>query len=73
MLTRPELHGTVQGHELTNGTSGGAAYAIAMGSKPRRPAVVSLITYRDAKPVGSQFVTLQTDGSWVVDPWRSME
>lgn len=64
--------GEVAGYEFTNGTTGGAAYAIAMGSKPRRPAVVSLLTYRDEKPVGVQVVTLQTDGSWVVEEYAEL-
>ena len=33
------------GYTWTNGTTGGAAYAFALGSKPRRDADVSLITY----------------------------
>lgn len=61
-----------QGWEITNGTTGGAAYAIATGSKPRRPAVVTLLTYRDGQPVGSQFVTLQTDGSWDVGEYAEL-
>ena len=60
------------GHEFTTGTAGGAAYAIAMGSKPRRPAVVSLLTYRDDRPLGVQVVTLQTDGGWQVDEWAPL-
>ena len=40
----------------TTGTTGGAAYAIALGSKPRRPADISLVTYRDGRPVGIQWV-----------------
>ena len=40
------------GWSYTTGTAGGAAYAIAVGSKPRRPAGMSLITYRDGRPVG---------------------
>ena len=42
------------GYSYTTGTTGGAAYAIALGSKPRRPAGISLITYRDGRPVGVQ-------------------
>ena len=34
------------GYTYTNGTTGGAAYAIAVGSKPRRDAGVTLVTYR---------------------------
>ena len=50
------------GYTYTTGTTGGAAYAIAIGSKPRRPAGISLITYREGRPVGIQAVTLQTTG-----------
>jgi len=54
------------GYSYTNGTTGGAAYAIAIGSKPRRDAMVSLITYREGRPIGIQPVTLQTNGRYVV-------
>ena len=50
------------GYNYTNGTTGGAAYAVAVGSKLRRPAEVTLVTYRDGKPVGLQPVVLQTNG-----------
>ena len=50
----------------TTGTTGGAAYAIAIGSKPRRAAEVSLVTYRDGRPVGIQWVVLQTNGVFEV-------
>jgi hypothetical protein len=54
------------GYSYTTGTTGGAAYAIAIGSKPRRPADVSLVTYRDGRPAGLQAVTLQTNGVFEV-------
>ncbi len=54
------------GWTYTVGTTGGAAYAIAIGSKLRRAANVALITYRDARPVGIQSVTLQTNGRYDV-------
>lgn len=54
------------GYRYTTGTTGGAAYAIAIGSKPRREAQVTLVTYRDGRPVGLQGVFLQTDGRWQV-------
>ena len=58
--------GTI-GYSYTTGTTGGAAYAIAIGSKPRRDAMVSLITYgEDGRPAGIQAVTLQTNGSFLV-------
>ena len=54
------------GYTYTNGTTGGAAYAIALGSKPRREAQVTLLTYRDGRPAGIQPVSLRTDGRFVV-------
>ncbi|HEY0643043.1 MAG TPA: metallophosphoesterase, partial [Nocardioides sp.] len=57
------------GYTWTNGTTGGAAYAIAVGTKPRRDADVSLVTYADGRPVGLQWVRLRTDGSWLVGDW----
>ena len=61
------------GYTYTTGTTGGAAYAIAIGSKPRRDAVVSLVTYgEDGRPVGIQAVTLQTNGTFVVGPFEEL-
>lgn len=55
------------GYSFTTGTTGGAAYAIALGSKLRRPAQVTLITYdADGLPVGLQPVVLQTNGRFDV-------
>ncbi|KRE95725.1 metallophosphoesterase [Nocardioides sp. Soil774] len=61
------------GYTWTNGTTGGAAYAFALGSKPRRDADVSLVTYADGRPVGLQWVRLRTDGSWRVGDWSPIE
>jgi hypothetical protein len=61
------------GYTWTNGTTGGAAYAIALGSKPRRDAEVSLVTYADGRPVGLQWVRLRTNGSWQVGEWAPVE
>lgn len=58
------------GYRWTNGTTGGAAYAIALGSKPRRNADVSLVTYAEGRPIGLQWVRLRTDGSWRVGDWE---
>ncbi len=58
------------GYTWTNGTTGGAAYAIALGSKPRRNADVSLVTYADGRATGLQWVRLRTDGSWRVGEWE---
>jgi hypothetical protein len=54
------------GYTYTTGTTGGAAYAIALGSKPRRNADVSLVTYRDGRPAGIQWVTVQPNGVFEV-------
>src|SRR3546814_12029601 len=61
------------GYRFRNGTSGGAAYAVAVGSKLRRAADISLITYRDARPVGIQVVTLQTNGGFEVEEWTELD
>lgn len=60
------------GYRWTNGTTGGAAYAIAVGSKPRRDAEVSLITFRDGTAVGIQWVRLRTNGTFVVGEWEPL-
>lgn len=57
------------GYTYNVGTSGGAAYAIAIGSKLRRAANIALITYREGRPVGIQSVTLQTNGRYDVREW----
>lgn len=54
------------GYTYTNGTTGGAAYAIAIGSKLRRDAEFTFVTYRDGRPVGIQPVTVRTTGELVV-------
>lgn len=62
------------GYSYTTGTTGGAAYAIAIGSKPRRDAMVTLITYgEDGRPAGIQAVTLQTNGGFVVGAYEELE
>ena len=60
------------GYTYTTGTTGGAAYAFALGSKPRRPAGMSLVTYREGRPVGVQAVTLQTTGVFEVGDFVSL-
>ncbi|CAN5604249.1 hypothetical protein BH18ACT8_BH18ACT8_15080 [soil metagenome] len=47
----------------TTGTTGGAAYAFALGSALRREAQVTLVTFRDGRPVGLQPVRVATDGT----------
>lgn len=61
------------GYSFTTGTTGGAAYAVAVGTKPRRDATVTLVTYRDQRPVGVQTITLQTpNGHYVVGPYHEL-
>ncbi|TNM36722.1 metallophosphoesterase [Nocardioides albidus] len=60
------------GYTYTLGTTGGAAYAIAIGSKLRRPASIGLVTYRDGRPAGIQSITLQPNGRFEVDPWVAL-
>ena len=57
------------GYSYTTGTTGGAAYAIAVGSKIRREAEISLVTYSEGRPAGIQSVTLQTNGRFNVGPY----
>lgn len=61
------------GFSYTTGTTGGAAYAIAVGSKPRREATVTLLTYRDGRPAGVQTVVLQTNGIFVVQDYEPLD
>ena len=56
----------------TNGTTGGAAFSIALGSKLRRPAQMTLVTYADQTPVGLQPVDITTGGTIEVQAWREI-
>lgn len=47
---------------LTTGSTGGAVYAFALGSKLRREAQVTIVTFKDGAPVGVQPVSLQPGG-----------
>jgi len=60
------------GYRYTTGTTGGAAYAIAIGTKPRRDATVSLVTYRDGRPVGLQWVSLSPLGDFTVGDYTPL-
>jgi hypothetical protein len=62
----------LSGYTYTTGTTGGAAYAIAIGSKPRREATVTLLTYLEGRPVGLQSVVLQTNGVFEVEDYRTL-
>ena len=48
---------------LTTGSTGGAVYTFALGSKLRRPAQVTIVTFRDGRPVGLQPVTFEPGGT----------
>ncbi|MDP2774465.1 MAG: metallophosphoesterase, partial [Nocardioides sp.] len=61
------------GYMFTTGTTGGAAYAIAIGGKVRRPAQVTLVTYADGRPVGLQGVVLQSNGTFVVTDFLPLD
>jgi hypothetical protein len=61
------------GYSYTTGTTGGAAYAIAIGSKLRRNAQVTLVTYREGRPVGLQPVTIRTVGDFRVAPYLPLD
>lgn len=62
-----------RGYTFTTGTTGGAAYAVAIGSKIRRNAMVTLVTYRDGRPVGVQPVTVRTPGDIRVSPFLELD
>ncbi|HET6625345.1 MAG TPA: metallophosphoesterase [Nocardioidaceae bacterium] len=62
-----------RGYTYTNGTTGGAAYALAIGSKLRRDAEVTLVTYRDGRPVGIQPVTVRTVGDFRVGGYIGLD
>lgn len=61
------------GWAYTNGTTGGAAYALAAGSKLRRAAMVTLVTYADGRPVGVQPVVLETNGKFQVGEYLPLD
>ncbi len=47
---------------LATGSTGGAVYAVALGSKLRREAQVTIVTFRDGRPVGLQPVSFEPGG-----------
>ncbi len=57
---------------FTNGTTGGAAFALALGSKLRRPAQMTLVTYRDGVPVGLQPIDITTGATFDVQSWQPL-
>ena len=60
------------GYTYTNGTTGGAAYAIALG-KIRRDAEFTFVTYADGRPVRIQPVTVSTLGTLTVAPYTELD
>ncbi len=51
---------------LTTGSTGGAVYAFALGSKLRRAAQVTIVTFREGVPVGLQPITFRPGGTITV-------
>jgi len=47
---------------LTTASTGGAVYAFALGSKLRRDAQVTLVTFEDGRPAGLQIITFKPGG-----------
>lgn len=47
---------------LTTGSTGGAVYAFALGSKLRRTAQVTIVTFKDGRPAGLQVVDFEPGG-----------
>jgi hypothetical protein len=58
---------------LTTGSTGGAVYAFALGSKLRRPAQVTVVTFRRGLPVGLQPVTFDPGGTIAVAPFTRIK
>ncbi|MGA8208632.1 MAG: metallophosphoesterase, partial [Nocardioidaceae bacterium] len=61
------------GYSYTNGTTGGAAYAVAIGSKLRRDAEVTLVTVRGGTVRGLQPVIIGTAGTFRVQPYVPLD
>jgi predicted phosphodiesterase len=56
----------------TNSTTGGAAYAFALGYTLRRPGEVTLITYSKGRPIGLQTVTAELTGDITVGAYSPL-
>ena len=56
----------------TNSTTGGAAYAFALGYTLRRPGEVTLITYAKGLPIGLQTVTAELTGDITVGAYTPL-
>ena len=57
---------------MTTGSTGGAVYAFALGSKLRREAQVTIVTFADGKPVGLQPVSFEPGGIIQVADYTSI-
>lgn len=65
----PDLVSSVDGRTtttLTTASTGGAVYAFALGSKLRRVAQVTIVTFADGRPVGLQPVSFNPGGTITV-------
>nr|WP_202885536.1 metallophosphoesterase family protein [Kribbella sandramycini] len=68
-------HKVVDGRAVTtytNGTTGGAAYAFALGYTLRRPGEMTLITYTGGRPIGLQTVSAGLDGQITVGAYNPL-
>lgn len=54
---------------LATASTGGAVYTFALGSKLRRPAQVTVVTFKDGRPVGVQPVDFSTGGDVTPQPY----
>ena len=61
------------GYSYTNGTTGGAAYAIAIASKLRRDAEFTFVTFKDGRPVGIQPETVSVAGDLSVAAYQTFD
>lgn len=60
------------GYSYTNGTTGGAAFAVAAVGKLRREAEFTFVTYAEGRPIGIQPVRVSTRGRFTVDPYVAL-
>ncbi|MBO9521751.1 MAG: metallophosphoesterase family protein [Nocardioidaceae bacterium] len=61
------------GYTYTNGTTGGAAFAVAAVGQLRREAEFTFLTYAEGRPVGIQPVRVSTHGTVTVDPYVALD
>ena len=60
----------LQGQE--DGPANASELWVYVGSKLRREASISLVTYSGGRPVGIQSVSLQTNGVFAVSDWTAL-